>query len=124
MFEINMLKWPRVAFRMTLLPCDPWLLRFGYSQDELATLPEQANMGLSCGNPLALASVSPGEVVVDLGCGGGMDVFLAAQKVGPMGKVIGIDMTSEMLDRARAGVAKLGLEECRVAPIHHRSLAH
>ena len=82
---------------------------FGYSQDELASLPEQANMGLSCGNPLALASVSPGEVVVDLGCGGGMDVFLAAQKVGPMGKVIGIDMTSEMLERARAGVAKLGL---------------
>lgn len=83
---------------------------FGYSHDELASLPEQANMGLSCGNPLALASVSPGEVVVDLGCGGGMDVFLAAQKVGPMGKVIGIDMTSEILDRARAGVAKLGLE--------------
>ena len=82
---------------------------FGYSQDELASLPEQANMGLSCGNPLALASVSPGEVVVDLGCGGGMDVFLAAQKVGPTGRVIGIDMTSEMLDRARTGVVKLGL---------------
>ncbi len=82
---------------------------FGYSEDELASIPEQANMGLSCGNPLAIASVSPGEVIVDLGCGGGMDVFLAAQKVGPMGKVIGIDMTNEMLDRARAGVAKLGL---------------
>ena len=82
---------------------------FGYSQDELASIPEQANMGLSCGNPLALASVSPGEVVVDLGCGGGMDVFLAAQKVGPTGRVIGIDMTSEMLDRARTGVVKLGL---------------
>ena len=82
---------------------------FGYSQDELDSLPEQANMGLSCGNPLALANVSPGEVIVDLGCGGGMDVFLAAQKVGPKGKVIGVDMTSEMLDRARAGVAKLEL---------------
>lgn len=82
---------------------------FGYSEAELASLPEQANMGLSCGNPLALASVAPGEVVVDLGCGGGMDVFLAAQKVEPSGKVIGIDMTTEMLARAQAGVDRLGL---------------
>ena len=82
---------------------------FGYSESELASLPEQANMGLSCGNPLALAGVAPGEVVVDLGCGGGMDVFLAAQKVGLSGKVIGIDMTAEMLARAQAGVDRLGL---------------
>ena len=82
---------------------------FGYSQDELNQLPAGANMGLSCGNPLALASVREGEVVVDLGCGGGMDVFLAARKVGTSGRVIGIDMTAEMLERARAGQQKLGL---------------
>ena len=82
---------------------------FGYSEDELNQLPAEANMGLSCGNPLALAGIREGEVVVDLGCGGGMDVFLAARKVGPSGRVIGIDMTAEMLERARAGQQKLGL---------------
>ncbi len=82
---------------------------FGYTEDDLASLPPEANMGLSCGNPLALAGVALGEVVLDLGCGGGMDVVLAAQKVGPTGKVIGVDMTAEMLDRARAGSARLGL---------------
>jgi len=82
---------------------------FGYSEDELNQLPAEVNMGLSCGNPLALASIREGEVVVDLGCGGGMDVFLAARQVGSMGRVIGIDMTTEMLDRARAGQQKLGL---------------
>jgi SAM-dependent methyltransferase len=82
---------------------------FGYSEDELNQLPAEANMGLSCGNPLALASIREGEVVVDLGCGGGMDVFLAARKVGSTGRVIGIDMTTEMLERARAGQQKLGL---------------
>ena len=82
---------------------------FGYSEDELNQLPAEANMGLSCGNPLALAGIREGEVVVDLGCGGGMDVFLAARKVGASGRVIGIDMTSEMLERARAGQQKLGL---------------
>jgi arsenite methyltransferase len=82
---------------------------FGYSEDELRQLPSEANMGLSCGNPLALASLREGEVVVDLGCGGGMDVFLAARKVGVTGRVIGIDMTAEMLERARAGQRKIGL---------------
>lgn len=82
---------------------------FGYSEDELNQLPAEANMGLSCGNPLALAGIREGEVVVDLGCGGGMDVFLAARKVGTSGRVIGIDMTAEMLQRARAGQQKLGL---------------
>ena len=82
---------------------------FGYSEDELNQLPAEANMGLSCGNPLAMAGLREGEVVVDLGCGGGMDVFLAARKVGSSGRVIGIDMTAEMLVRARAGQQKLGL---------------
>ncbi len=82
---------------------------FGYSEDDLNQLPAEANMGLSCGNPLALAGIREGEVVVDLGCGGGMDVFLAARKAGSSGRVIGIDMTAEMLDRARAGQQKMGL---------------
>lgn len=81
---------------------------FGYSEEELASLPAEANMGLSCGNPVAIAALRPGEVVVDLGCGGGLDVLLASRQVGPTGKAIGIDMTAEMLERARAGVAKVG----------------
>jgi len=74
---------------------------FGYSAAELAAIPAEANMGLSCGNPTAMGSLRPGETVVDLGCGGGLDVFLAAAKVGPTGKAIGIDMTPSMIDRAR-----------------------
>jgi SAM-dependent methyltransferase len=82
---------------------------FGYSGDELASIPAEANMGLSCGNPTAFASLKPGETVVDLGSGGGLDVFLAAQKVGPAGKAIGIDMTPEMLELAHKNAAKAGL---------------
>lgn len=74
---------------------------FGYSAEELASIPAEANMGLSCGNPTASASLKPGEVVVDLGCGGGLDVFLAAKRVGPTGKAIGIDMTPQMIERAK-----------------------
>ncbi len=79
---------------------------FGYTPEELASVPAEANMGLSCGNPTAFARLRPGEVVVDLGCGGGLDVFLAAAKVGPTGKAIGIDMTPEMLERAHRNAAK------------------
>lgn len=79
---------------------------FGYTPEELAAIPAEANMGLSCGNPTATAQLRPGEVVVDLGCGGGLDVFLAAAKVGPTGKAIGIDMTSEMLELARRNAAR------------------
>ena len=79
---------------------------FGYSESELAAIPDEANMGLSCGNPTAFASLAPGEVVVDLGSGGGLDVFLAAEKVGPKGKAIGIDMTESMVERARQAAAK------------------
>src|SRR5215468_9538803 len=79
---------------------------FGYSAEELASIPAEANMGLSCGNPTATANLRPGEVVVDLGSGGGLDVFLAAKKVGPMGRAIGIDMTPAMIERARRAAAK------------------
>ncbi len=82
---------------------------FGYTAEELSSIPAEANMGLSCGNPTATARLRPGEVVVDLGCGGGLDVFLAARKVGPEGKAIGIDMTPEMLSRARASAVQQGL---------------
>ena len=70
---------------------------FGYSAEQLASIPAEANMGLSCGNPTAFASLREGETIVDLGSGGGLDVFLAAAKVGPTGRAIGIDMTPEML---------------------------
>jgi len=82
---------------------------FGYAPEELASIPAQANMGLSCGNPVAIAGLREGEVVVDLGSGGGLDVFLAAKRVGPTGKAIGIDMTQDMLDRARRGAMEAGI---------------
>lgn len=82
---------------------------FGYTAEQLAGIPAEANMGLSCGNPTAMASLAPGEVVVDLGSGGGLDVFLAAQRVGPTGRAIGIDMTPDMIERARRGAREAGL---------------
>src|ERR1700753_1525336 len=81
---------------------------FGYSAEELTSIPAEANMGLSCGNPTATANLRTGEVVVDLGSGGGLDVFLAAEKVGSQGKAIGIDMTPAMIERARANAASGG----------------
>ena len=78
----------------------------GYSEEELSSVPEGSNMGLGCGNPVALASLKEGETVLDLGSGGGFDCFLAANKVGPKGKVIGVDMTPEMLDKARENLGK------------------
>src|SRR5258707_9444376 len=81
---------------------------FGYSAEELTSIPADANMGLSCGNPTATAHLKPGEVVVDLGSGGGLDVFLASQKVGPTGRAIGIDMTPAMIERARLNAQKGG----------------
>ncbi len=79
---------------------------FGYSPAELASIPAEANMGLSCGNPTAIAHLRAGETVVDLGSGGGLDVFLAAEKVGPEGRAIGIDMTPEMIELARRNAGK------------------
>jgi arsenite methyltransferase len=78
----------------------------GYTPAELALIPEGANLGLGCGNPVALASLRPGETVLDLGSGGGIDCFLAARKVGPEGRAIGVDMTAEMIDLARANARK------------------
>jgi arsenite methyltransferase len=92
---------------------------FGYTGDELASIPAEANMGLSCGNPTATANLKPGEVVVDLGCGGGLDVLLAAKKVGPTGKAVGIDMTPTMLELARRNAAKAGAAN---AEFHHATI--
>jgi len=82
----------------------------GYDQEELNRVPEGANLGLGCGNPVALASLVPGETVLDLGSGGGFDCFLAAERVGPAGRVIGVDMTPEMVERARANALKSGFD--------------
>jgi arsenite methyltransferase len=79
---------------------------FGYTAEELASIPAEANMGLSCGNPTALANLGEGETVVDLGSGGGLDVFLAAEKVGPSGRAIGVDMTPEMIELARRNATR------------------
>ncbi|MDD5302570.1 MAG: arsenite methyltransferase [Elusimicrobia bacterium] len=97
----------------------------GYSEEELAGMPEGANMGLGCGNPQALASIRPGETVLDLGSGGGFDAFLALRRTGPRGKVIGVDMTHEMLDKARANAAKLNAPnvEFRLGEIEHLPVA-
>ncbi len=101
----------------------------GYSAEDLAALPEGANMGLSCGNPNALAALQPGEVVLDLGAGGGFDVFIAGKKVGAKGRAIGVDMTAEMLAKARRNIAsykeQTGLEnvEFRMGEIEHLPIA-
>lgn len=97
----------------------------GYSGEELELLPEGTNMGLSCGNPTAIAKLKPGQVVLDLGSGGGFDVFIAAKKLGPEGGAIGVDMTPEMISKARAGIPKFtektGLNnvEFRLGEIEH-----
>jgi SAM-dependent methyltransferase len=82
----------------------------GYSPEEMQAVPEGANLGLGCGNPVALASIKEGETVLDLGSGAGFDVFLAARAVGKSGRVIGVDMTPEMLDKARGNARKGGYE--------------
>jgi arsenite methyltransferase len=82
----------------------------GYDAGELAGLPDEAIMGLGCGNPVALADIAEGETVLDLGSGGGIDVFLAARRTGPSGRVIGVDMTPEMLERAEENAARAGID--------------
>jgi len=97
----------------------------GYTRKELDVLPDGANLGLGCGNPLAHAAPQPGEVVLDLGAGAGMDAFLAAREVGPMGRVIGVDMTAQMLEKARANAAQAGVQnvEFRLGEIEHLPVA-
>jgi len=108
---------------------DALALGLGYRREELASLPEGADLGLSCGNPTALASLKPGETVVDLGSGAGFDVFLAGQRVGPTGRVIGVDMTPAMLHKARKNIAayreRTGYDnvEFRLGEIEHLPLA-
>ena len=99
--------------------------RLGYSTEELAAVPSGADMGLGCGNPKAIAALQPGEVVVDLGAGGGFDCFLAAHEVGPQGHVIGIDMTPDMLSKARGNAAKgkFSNVEFRLGEIEYLPLA-
>ena len=103
--------------------------QIGYATEDLNAVPEGANMGLSCGNPTAIASLKPGEVVLDLGSGGGFDVFIASNKVGPTGCAIGVDMTPEMLTKARHNIAayreRTGLDnvEFRLGEIEHLPVA-
>ena len=100
-------------------------LQMGYSADELAAVPEGANLGLGCGNPQAVAAMKPGEIVVDLGSGAGFDCFLAAKQVGPAGHVIGVDMTHEMLKKARENATLVGAGnvEFRLGDIEHLPIA-
>jgi SAM-dependent methyltransferase len=97
----------------------------GYSKEDIDSAPEGANMGLGCGNPVALASLKPGETVVDLGSGGGFDCFLAARQVGHTGKVIGVDMTPDMVSKARINAEKIGTNtvEFRLGEIEHLPVA-
>jgi SAM-dependent methyltransferase len=103
--------------------------RIGYDAAEIEALPDGANMGLSCGNPGAIASLAPGETVLDLGSGGGFDVFLCGPKVGPRGRVIGVDMTADMVTRARRNLVqyqqRTGLDnvEFRLGEIEHLPVA-
>jgi len=101
------------------------LPRLGYTEEQAAAIPTGANLGLGCGNPLAHAGVRPGETVLDLGSGAGIDAFLAARETGPGGKVIGVDMTPAMLERARANAAHDGYDnvEFRLGEIEHLPVA-
>src|SRR5271157_823440 len=97
----------------------------GYSAEQLASVPEGANLGLGCGNPQAIAAMRPGEVLVDLGSGAGFDCLLAARQVGAAGRVIGVDMTHEMLKKARDNAVRVGAAnvEFRLGEIEHLPLA-
>ena len=99
--------------------------QIGYSSEELAAVPEGANLGLGCGNPQAIAALMPGEIVVDLGCGGGFDCFLAARRVGKKGQVIGVDMTPEMIHKARENAEKGRIRnvDFRLGEIEHLPVA-
>ena len=108
-----------------LVPLESLTTAIGYSPEQLASVPHGANMGLGCGNPLAIASLRKGETIVDLGSGGGFDCFLAAKQVGETGKVIGVDMTAEMISKARENAAKgeYSNVEFRLGEIEHLPVA-
>ncbi len=95
--------------------------RIGYSPEEISSAPAGADLGLGCGNPQAIAELKAGATVIDLGCGGGFDCFLAARRVGPTGRIIGVDMTEEMIEKARTNAAAGGYEnvEFRLGEIEH-----
>src|SRR5262245_16720323 len=99
--------------------------QIGYTAEQRGAVPEGANLGLGCGNPLAHAGLTPGETVLDLGSGAGIDCFLAAREMGPAGQVIGVDMTPAMIERARANAAKSGASgvEFRLGEIEHLPVA-
>jgi SAM-dependent methyltransferase len=99
--------------------------QIGYNEEDLASVPVEANLGLGCGNPIAFASLKKGETVLDLGSGGGLDCFLAAKKVGEEGRVIGVDMTPEMIDKARENARKgrYGNVEFRLGEIENLPVA-
>ena len=99
--------------------------KIGYSEEEMGSVPEGANLGLGCGNPTAMASLKIGETILDLGSGAGFDCFLAANRVGKKGKVIGVDMTPEMIDKARANAKKgmYGNVEFRLGEIENLPVA-
>ena len=101
------------------------VMKVGYSPEDLTSVPEGADLGLGCGNPQAIASLKPGEIVLDLGAGAGFDSFLAARQVGPSGKVIGVDMTPAMIEKARHNAAKAGFDnvEFRLGEIEHLPVA-
>jgi arsenite methyltransferase len=107
------------------LPALDYTLALGYSAGEAAQVPQGANLGLGCGNPVAIASLQPGETVLDLGSGAGFDCFLAARQVGPGGHVIGVDMTPDMVERARDNAASTGFGwvEFRLGEIEHLPVA-
>jgi arsenite methyltransferase len=100
-------------------------LQLGYTPEELAAAPEGANLGLGCGNPQAIAALRPGETVLDLGSGAGLDCFLAARRVGPTGRSLGVDMTPAMITKARANAARVGASnvEFRLGEIEHLPVA-
>jgi arsenite methyltransferase len=105
----------------TPVPIEKMSEAFGYSKEQIEGVPEGANMGLGCGNPQAIAALKPGETVLDLGSGGGFDCFLAARAVGASGHVIGVDMTADMVSKARQNAEKLGVKnvEFRLGEIEH-----
>lgn len=106
-------------------PIGVFSTRLGYSEDDLASVPDGADMGLGCGNPRAIAGLNAGEVVLDLGSGGGFDCFLAAREVGEAGRVIGVDMTPDMLSKARTNASEGGYAnvEFRLGEIEHLPVA-